>query len=184
MIEINRKDLTSLDMSYAQKLAFKGQENFDKEPGIEAYRLYAHLSKQFNNKIILDIGTRFGNSALALSKNSRNKVISYNIEEEGASNIEKKNITWKIMDFRNDETIEWDKVCLILLDTDPHDGKKEREMLDYLSKKDWSGMIVLDDIHLNGDMKSFWISLPEEKRQDVTEFGHQSGTGILEFNKK
>jgi predicted O-methyltransferase YrrM len=184
MIELNKEELAALDMSYAKDLAFKGQENFDAEPGKEAYRLYAYLSKTFNYKTILDVGTRFGNSALSLSKNGRNKVVSYNITEEGASQISKKNITWKIMDFRNDDTIEWEKVSLILLDVDPHDGKKEREMLDFLAEKNWSGIILLDDIHLNGQMKDFWNKLPEEKKQDVTEFGHASGTGILEFNKQ
>jgi hypothetical protein len=184
IIKINKEDLMSLDMSYASKLAFKGKENFSKDPGVEAYRLYAYLGKQINNKVILDIGTRFGNSALALSKNGRNKVISYNIIEEGASVIEKKNITWILKDFRDDNTIEWNKVALILLDVDPHDGSKEREMLDYLSEIDWSGKIVFDDINLNNGMKKFWNSLPDEKKQDLSEVGHVSGTGIMEFNKK
>ena len=34
--------------------------------------------------------------------NPSNKVVSYNIVEEGASNISKDNITWKVMDFRKD----------------------------------------------------------------------------------
>lgn len=184
MIDFNKEEIAAMDMSYAKDLAFKGQTNFDAEPGKEAYKLYAYISKKYNYKTILDIGTRFGNSALSLSKNGRNKVISYNIVEEGASNIEKKNITWKIMDFRNDDSIEWEKVSLILLDVDPHNGKIEREMLDYLSSIDWSGIILLDDIHLNQPMKDFWLSLPNEKKKDITEFGHASGTGILEFNIK
>ena len=182
MIELNKEEIAAMDMSYAKELAFKGQENFDAEPGKEAYKLYAYLSKTFNYKTILDVGTRFGNSALSLSKNGRNKVISYNIVEEGASKIEKKNITWKIMDFRNDDTINWEKVSLILLDVDPHNGKLEREMLDYLSNIGWSGIIILDDIKINGSMKEFWNKLPEERKTDVTKFGHASGTGILEFN--
>ena len=183
IVDLKKDELAAIDMSYAKELAFKGSENFDSPPGKEAYKLYAHLSKKFNYKVILDIGTRFGNSALSLSKNGRNKVISYNIVEEGASNISKKNITWKVMDFRNDESIDWNKVAMILLDVDPHDGKKEREMLDYLSDKNWSGIIILDDIHLNSRMREFWKKLPSEKKQDVTDYGHSSGTGILEFNK-
>ena len=184
MIELNKEEIAAMDMSYAKKLAIKGQDNFDAEPGKEAYKLYAYLSKTFNYKTILDVGTRFGNSALALSKNGRNKVISYNIVEEGASQIVKNNITWKVVDFRNDDTIPWDKVALILLDVDPHNGKLEREMLDYLSKIGWSGTIILDDIKKSSSMSSFWNSLPEEKKQDITQFGHASGTGILEFNKQ
>lgn len=182
MIELNREEISAMDMSYAKELAFRGQDNFDAEPGKEAYKLYAYLSKTFNYKTILDVGTRFGNSALSLSKNGRNKVISYNIIDEGATKIEKKNITWKIMDFRDDKTINWEKVALILLDVDPHNGNLEREMLDYLSDVGWSGIIVLDDIKLNGSMKDFWLKLPEEKKRDVTDLGHASGTGILEFN--
>jgi len=184
MIELNREEIEAMDMSYAKKLAFKGQENFDAKPGKEAYRLYAYLSKTFNYKTILDIGTRFGNSALALSKNGRNKVISYNIVEEGASEIVKKNIIWKIIDFRSDDTIDWAKVALILIDVDPHNGKLERQMLDHLSNIGWSGNIIIDNIRKSSSMSAFWTSLPDEKKKDITEFGHGTGTGILEFNKQ
>jgi hypothetical protein len=53
-----------------------------------------------------------------------------------------------------------------------------------LSEIDWSGKIVFDDINLNNGMKKFWNSLPDEKKQDLSEVGHVSGTGIMEFNKK
>lgn len=184
MIDFNREEIAAMDMTYAKNLAFKGHCNFDAEPGKEAYKLYAYISKKFNYKTILDIGTRFGNSALSLSNNGRNKVVSYNIVEEGASDIEKKNITWKIMDFRNDDSINWEKVSLILLDVDPHNGKDERDMLEYLYSIDWSGTILFDDIHLNQQMSDFWNSLPNENKKDLTEFGHASGTGIMEFNVK
>ena len=31
IIDTNKEDLTSLDMSYASKLAFKGKENFEQD---------------------------------------------------------------------------------------------------------------------------------------------------------
>lgn len=38
-----------------------------------------------------------------------------------------------------------------------------------------------DDIH-NAGTKGFWKTLPEETKQDLTEVGHMTGTGIIDFN--
>ena len=45
----------------------------------EHYKLLAYLSSFFNNETIVDIGTYRGLSALALSYNSSNKIITYDI---------------------------------------------------------------------------------------------------------
>ena len=182
IIEIKEEEIKSMDMSYAKELAFKGHVNFDAKPGYSEYNLYAWISNQFQNTTILDVGTRFGNSALSLSNNPSNKVVSYNIVEEGASDIEKENITWKIMDFRKDPDLNLDEVELIMIDVDPHDGKQEPEMLSWLKDQGWSGKILFDDIHHAGT-KGFWASLEEDK-QDLTSVGHMTGTGIIDFNKK
>jgi hypothetical protein len=39
---------------------------------------------------------------------------------------------------------------------------------------------MLDDIHLNDDMKLFWNNITEEK-YDLTSIGHWSGTGLVVF---
>ena len=181
IIDINKEEIFSMDMTYAKDLAFKGHVNFDSNPGTSEYKLYAWISNQFQDTTILDVGTRFGNSALSLSNNPSNKVISYNIVEEGASDITKENITWKLMDFRNDPDLNLDEVSLIMIDVDPHDGKQEPEMLEWLKEKGWSGKILFDDIHHAGT-RGFWKSLPEETKQDLTEVGHMTGTGIIDFN--
>ena len=179
IIEINEEEIKSMDMSYAKELAFKGHVNFDAKPGYSEYKLYAWISNQFQNTTILDVGTRFGNSALSLSNNPSNKVVSYNIVEEGASDISKENITWKIMDFRKDPDLNLDEVELIMIDVDPHDGKQEPEMLSWLKEQGWSGKILFDDIHQFGT-RGFWDNLQYEK-QDLTHVGHFSGTGIIDF---
>ena len=114
--------------------------------GQSEYRLYGYLSTFFNQSYILDVGTRNGGSALALSYNETNKVISYDLVEQGASQIEKDNITFKIQDFREDETLEWDKISIIMIDVDPHDGVQEVEMMEFLEEKGWKGILLLDDI--------------------------------------
>ena len=181
MTTLDKEQIDKIDLSYAKKLSVRNGLNFDRESGEEAYKLYAFLSTTFDDGIILDVGSRFGNSALALSYNESNQVISYNIVEEGASDISKDNITWKLMDFREDESIDFDKVNMILIDVDPHDGKQEPEMVKYLKEKGWNGILLLDDIHKSGEMKSFWNTFDSESKVDVTAVGHQSGNGLVEF---
>ena len=181
MTTLDKEQIDKIDLSYAKELSVKNGTNFDRESGEEAYKVYAFLSTTFDNGIILDVGTRFGNSALALSYNESNQVISYNIVEEGASDISRDNITWKLMDFREDETIDFDKVNMILIDVDPHDGKQEPKMVEYLREKGWSGILLLDDIHKDNSMQSWWYTFDEEQRIDITEVGHMSGTGLVEF---
>lgn len=173
--------IDSFDLSHLEKLGFIMQNNLLYPPGNSPFKLYAYLSTLFNDKIILDIGTEYGNSALSFSYNESNKVISYNIIEQGASNINKENITWKVMDFRNDNTIDYDNVEIICIDVDPHDGKQEVEMIQFLKDKKWSGILLLDDIHKDDQMDNFWNSLDfsEEVKYDISHIGHSSGTGVI-----
>ena len=59
----------------------------------------------------------------ALSYNDKNKVISYDLVEKGASSgISKDNVEFKIQDFREDDTLDYDNISIIMIDVDPHDG--------------------------------------------------------------
>ena len=70
---------------------------------------------------------------LALSYNDKNKVISYDLAEQGASSgIKKDNVEFKIQDFREDDTLDYDNISIIMIDVDPHDGTAEEEMFEYL----------------------------------------------------
>ena len=145
----------------------------------EHYQLLACLSTRFQDAHLFDIGTLKGYSALALSYNPHNRVISYDIDDhksvhhaEQLSNIE----------YRIGNALDAPELlssALIFLDTE-HDGSFEAEVYYQLKQNGYKGLLVLDDIYLNDAMKRFWhnIDLP---REDVTDLGHWSGTGIVDF---
>jgi len=187
IIIFDKDKINSIDCSYAIEYGSQNKQNlhlhvFNENCGKEPYKLYTFLSKQFNDSIILDIGSCFGNSAIALAYNPTNQVISYDLQDLGASAINKKNIVWKIMNFMQDKTIDYTKVSLIFIDVDPHDGKQEPIMIQYLKNIGWSGFILFDDIYINPEMEKLWNSFYEEQRYDLTHLGHWSGTGLIKFN--
>ena len=178
-IEINKEDVKALDVSHLRDLSLNSNDWLP--AGQSEYRFYAYMSTWFNNTTILDIGTRTGGSALALSYNPTNNIRSYDLVEQGASSIKKDNIEWNIGDFMEDEDIDWDNVSIVMIDVDPHDGSQERVMMDWLREKGWKGILMHDDIGPGWpDIQLIWDEIPEEKF-DLTEIAHMSGTGIVNF---
>jgi hypothetical protein len=58
-------------------------------------------------------------------------------------------------------------------------------MIDGIIQAGYNGVMVLDDVHLNEAMEGLWEwakSKPGMKWNDITEFGHWSGTGMLDFS--
>ena len=68
---------------------------------------------------------------------------------------------------------------MILLDTF-HDGTFEKIFYEYLKRISYVGTLILDDIHLNNEMKFFWNNI-EKNKFDVTNIGHATGTGVVIF---
>jgi len=181
-IKINKDAVRKLDISALESISLNRNDWLS--AGQSEYRLYAWLSSQFNNSVILDVGTRTGGSALALSYNDSNQVISYDLMEQGASQIQKENITFKIQDFREDDTLDWKRISIIMIDVDPHDGVQEVEMMEFLKEKNWKGIMLLDDIGPGWpEVQDMWDAI-EEPKIDVTEVGHMSGTGLVNFGSK
>ena len=182
-IKLDKDAIRSLDVSHLAEQSLN--KNDWLTAGQSEYRLYAWLSTKFNNTTILDVGTRTGGSALALSYNDKNKVISYDLVEQGASSgIKKDNVEFKIQDFREDDTLDYDNISIIMIDVDPHDGTAEEEMFEYLEEKGWKGLVLLDDIGPQWpEIEDFWnrITFP---KINVTEIGHMSGTGLVNFDEK
>ena len=156
---------------------------FELPPGEEHYKLLAHIALKYNDVTLADIGTFLGFSALALSINPNNKVITYDIEEHipnmiaSAKNIS--NIEFRIKNLI--ESPEELKMCpFIFFDVDPHDGIQELNFVKALIKCGYKGTVMFDDIYLNDSMRSFWnwVYVP---KVDVTKYGHHSGTGIAYF---
>ena len=182
-IKLDKDAIKSLDISDLAKQSLNANDWLT--AGQSEYRLYAWLSTQFNNTTILDVGTRTGGSALALSYNETNKVMSYDLQEQGASSgINKDNIQFNIKDFRDDETLDFDNISIIMLDVDPHDGVQEEEMFEWLEDKGWKGLVLLDDIGPQWpEIEDFWNRITYPKI-NVTEVGHMSGTGFVNFDEK
>ena len=182
-IKLDKAAIKALDISHLAEQSLN--KNDWLTAGQSEYRLYAWLSTQFNNTTILDVGTRTGGSALALSYNETNKVMSYDLQEQGASSgISKSNVQFNIKDFREDDTLDFDNISIIMLDVDPHDGVQEEEMFEWLEEKGWKGLVLLDDIGPQWpEIEDFWNRITYPKL-NVTEVGHMSGTGLVNFDEK
>lgn len=190
-IKIEKDKVKQMDLTELEKYSIVDGPDFS-DAGVEAYKFYAYLSTLVNNTKIVEVGTRYGKSALALSYNPSNKVISFDILEQGASQIQKDNINFVIADFTQVGG-DWSTVDIILIDVDPHDGIKEREFMKFLYSIGWEGILILDDILPNWpriipgadpvEMNNWWNSLTEEK-YDVSDVGHFSGTGIVLMGNK
>jgi hypothetical protein len=164
------------------------QEYYEPKSGVQEYRLYSYLSTFFNNTIILDIGTCDGRSAVALSHNENNKIISYDICNHINNNYHKiytkKNISFNIknvLDDLNEELIK--NVKIVMIDID-HYETVETLIINKLKQLNFSGLIILDDITNHPDpimnfcMNKLWNSITDTK-YDFTKYGHWSGTGII-----
>lgn len=171
---------------YEQDLSFFDEEigNFSYlKSDKEHYKLLSYLSKQYNDITIIDAGTNFGHSALALSQNENNKVRTYDLIDNKLTNITKyKNIEFFQKDINEESKDIFLNSEIILLDIDPHDGKQEEKFYIFLKEINFKGYLICDDIFLNQGMRDWWESIEIEK-YDVTEVGHFSGTGIVNFKE-
>ena len=176
---ITNEVLDDLDMGLYQTINNEEYQNYylDKSSR-EHYRLLTHISNNFNGETFVDVGTLKGSSALALSTNKQNKIYSFNLSNQLELSSIPENITFVIDNVINGE---FDNILLsskfILLDTF-HDGGFELEFLNYIKSLNYKGVLILDDIHLNSEMKFFWENINEDKL-DITHLGHASGTGVV-----
>ena len=176
------------------------------------YVILSHLSTYFNNSIIVDLGTLTGGSAQALAYNQSNTVYTYDILEDGTAiqrfaRVECENIKYIIGDCIRDNSTGMvmldgvppmsDKKIflsseLIFLDVDPHDGRQENEVLNFLISNNWKGIMVCDDIGFGTEvpnshpgMRDWWnrIDLP---KHDISNniYASGTGTGIICFDNQ
>ena len=152
-------------------------------PGNSDYPIYGYLSSLVDNTTILEIGTNQGGSAVMLTSNLTNKIISYDICKLFSDNINR-NIEFRIGNFMEDD-IDYSSIDIMTLDVDPHDGVKETEMWSFLENKWKGGLIYLDDIHNGSGMENFWNSIDSKhEKWDLTDVGHGfHGSGLVNFNK-
>ena len=187
-IVLNKTILNNFELKNHEYLVNKIY--YDLSCGKQEYRLYSYLTTFFNNSIILDIGTWDGRSAVSLSHNETNKVISYNIVDE-INNPQhkiytKNNIEFRICNIMDDLVLDIVSKCKIVMIDIDHFEVIERKIIERLDELGFSGIILLDDIHHpwtkeNEAMQLLWNSLPYTK-YDITEYGHFSGTGLILMN--
>ena len=184
-ITLNNSNLDNFVLLNQEYLVNK--DYYDLKSGLQEYRLYSYLSTFFNNSTILDIGTLDGRSAVALSHNMSNKVLSYNIIDQINNNrhriYSKSNIEFRIknvMDDLNEDFIS--NIRAILIDID-HFYTVEKLIIDRLRELKFNGIIILDDIHHPSKreyecMQRLWNGI-NDRKLDVTKYAHHSGTGII-----
>ena len=190
IISFNNKELNSISTSYINEYvpviglnnSIETDDYFHLESGKEHYRLLTSISYLINDSLIFDVGTNYCLSAIALSQNKTNKVLSYDIVDKIDSEYREKklsnlNIEFIIDDCRKDSRL---KDCNLIFFDAEHDGVFENIFYEHLKITNWKGILLLDDINLNSPMINFWSSIKEEK-YDITPIGHWSGTGIVIF---
>ena len=185
IINVSNTELNLLNSSYINDYSDKLKNAqlqhdpyyFHLESGKEHYRLLMYVSTLYNNEVIFDVGTNKCMSALALSYNKSNRVKTFDIIKLLPENPTVDNIEYILGDSTKD--IDLEKCPVIFLDVD-HDGIYEDIFYDRLKNINWKGILILDDIHLNDPMKKFWNRI-EEKKYDITNIGHWSGTGLVIF---
>jgi hypothetical protein len=145
----------------------------------EHYKLLAFISQVFKGQTIFDIGTFYGESAVALAHEPSTKVISYDIVDLRRINNPPSNVEFRLGDFRNDSKLL--SSPFIFIDVDPHDGTQEADFHKFFLESGYKGITMWDDIHLNPQMNAWWDSIndPSVYKHDITEFGHFSGTGMI-----
>jgi hypothetical protein len=180
-LEILKANLLEIDLSDKAKcMSFTDYAPFLTElPGKEPHRLLAFLSTFFPNETIFDIGTHYGNSALAMSYEPLVNVVTYDIFNFNRIVNAPKNIEFCIGDFRNDSRVL--SSPLILIDVDPHDAIQEKQFHEFFLDTKYKGIVLWDDIHLYESMQAWWDSIDTKQviKIDLTAVGHATGTGMI-----
>lgn len=181
-IKLSNQILDSINTQCVLGIPPDHVQYFHERSGVEHYRLLTYFSNILNEENIIDIGTYRGTSAVALSQNKRNNVLSIDIENRRISDTENSSVEFYIGNFITDADLQRRILSskFIFLDID-HLYENEIWLYDFLVGNGWKGTIVCDDIHLNDPMKKFWSEVQHEKI-DITKYGHWSGTGVISIN--
>jgi len=188
--EANKIDLSGISQREPEEPNFP-----DVWPG-EHYKLLAALVKTIKPKLVIEVGTALGHSALALKKFLPNdsKLITFDIFEWDSlkgtllnkNDFSDGNLVQEIGDLAQDKTFDKYKELIseadfIFIDA-PKDIAFERELLKKMDTIQFKNnpIIMFDDIRL-WNMLKIWREIKKPKL-DLTSFGHWSGTGLIDWN--
>lgn len=176
-----KEEISKIDLSSLYPLITNNEKNYLVEgAGVEHYKLLGWISQQVNKSTIIEIGTLSGIGLIALSLNPTNQVVSYDIRDYKWKNIVPKNGVRRIV---SSDYMDFVVKSPIIFYDAAHEGKEEKEFFDELVKRNWKGVLFLDDIHLNKEMEQFWkyVQASGLKFEDWTDIGHAVGTGVVWF---
>lgn len=161
-------------------------------PG-EHYRLLAGLVRVVKPRLVVEVGTFTGASALAFLSQAApdTRLVTYDVvpwdeipqqllvqEDFDAGRLEQRIGDLTVSSYWASEHDLFAEADLVFLDG-PKDGVFEPQMLRHLAALGWEGhsyVLVIDDIRFL-QMIDAWHEVPPPKL-DLTSFGHWSGTGI------
>lgn len=163
-------------------------------PG-EHYRLLAALVKELSPRLVVEIGTATGLSALALREMlpADGVLRTFDIypwesfpatvlrrEDFADGRLEQVTADLSLPEIFNDFRDMISRTDLIFIDA-AKDGQMEQRLLDLFNSVTFSRppLLVFDDIKL-WNMLGIWRRI-ERPKLDVTSFGHWSGTGLVEW---
>ncbi len=166
-------------------------------PG-EHYRLLAGLTLAVRPKVIVEVGTGGGLSALAMKSQlpQDSKIVTFDIIDWRAgrsfnvlrsADFEDGRLVQVVEDLSVPEVFERHKSLLsgaqLVFIDGPKDGVTEPRLLAHLGRLEFATgpIMVLDDIRL-WRLLALWRSIPWPKL-DLTSFGHFAGTGLVEWPK-
>uniref|UniRef100_A0A7S3P8B1 Uncharacterized protein n=1 Tax=Amphora coffeiformis TaxID=265554 RepID=A0A7S3P8B1_9STRA len=72
----------------------------------------------------------------------------------------------------------------------PYTVPFEREFFQRLGESGYKGLLFLDDIRFNDDMKKWWAELLNKASEmgyrcfDLTSVGHSTGSGLVDFSSR
>jgi len=183
-----------------------------KPAGVEHYSFLNYISATYGDcRHFMDIGTRYVTSALALGSNQRTPVWTFDIpkskerfngfrgktEDEWQKQVHEAgvDIVFHNVDLMNVSDAELKKYIgtwFVMLDTFhwPDKNPFEREFVQRIRQIGFKGILALDDIYLNHEMKKWWKELEDNAEEggyatyDLSKAGHFSGTGLVDFSGK
>jgi predicted O-methyltransferase YrrM len=163
--------LKSVDIEYSRY--------FMEEPSY--FKLLTATAMLYPDAQFFDIGTYRGASAVAYLYGKPNTLVhTYDIQN--ANQFIHDGLRDKIKVVHGDcRTMKFDvKPDIIYLDIS-HNGDDEANTLMSLDAQGMlkNCMVILDDIHLNDNMKRLWAGIESDQKVDITKDGHSTGTGVF-----
>mmetsp|Transcript_3951 Transcript_3951/g.6525 ORF Transcript_3951/g.6525 Transcript_3951/m.6525 type:complete len:343 (+) Transcript_3951:31-1059(+) len=182
------------------------------DAGTEHYAFLNYLSNTYGDcRHFTDIGTRVVASSVAIGSNLKSPVWTFDIptskeryaafrgdtEEQYQAKAKSIGLDIKfhnldLLKVSDEELKEYVGTWFVMLDTfhEPDTSPFEREFFQRLLDIKFKGILGLDDIYLNAEMKQWWKEVQDGALDggyatyDISEVGHYSGTGLVDFSGK